>query len=206
MIAENTPEWFAARVGIPTASLLSDIMSNERGNKGGPGAPFFKLVDEKCAEIIAGVIRPTGTSFAAQRGVDLEPLALKVYAEMTGEVIRKPGLLMHKSLRFGASPDAVRVSDGNIVEVKCPESWPAVVRLRCDQDVSDYRDQIQGQLCVTGAAWCDLVVFDDRLPPDSAMTVIRVPRDEKHIARIEERVKLFNEAVQQRVQQFRSIK
>jgi len=201
MIAENTPEWFQARCGLATASLLNAVMSDDKSGKG-PGKPFFTLVDEKVWEEIGGLIHSGGTGFAAQRGVELEPLALKIYAEIMGVSITKPGFVRHKSLAFGGSPDAVR-SDGNLVEVKCPESPAKVVQMRCDQDVSEYRNQIQGQICVTGAEWCDLVIYDDRLPPDSALTVIRVPRDEAHIKRIEARVQMFNDAVKQRVAQYK---
>ena len=68
MIADNTPEWFAARVGIPTASLLADIMSSDRSGKA-PGAPFARLVAEKAVEIL----EHEGTRYirVPQMGADL---------------------------------------------------------------------------------------------------------------------------------------
>lgn len=200
MIAENTPEWFAARVGIPTASLLADIMSSDRSGKA-PGAPFARLVAEKAVEILEGSPRPTTTTWAMQRGIDLEPIALAVYAATVGFDVTKPGLLLIDSPRFGASPDAIR-SDGVCVEVKCPDSpkrlWDA-----CNGDIEEYRDQVQGQLLVTGASRCDLVIFNDRFPPEYALTVFSIERDEKRIEQIRQRVELFNEAVQRSLEEFK---
>lgn len=205
IIPEFSAEWFTARVGILTASLLSEAMRD--GKKAGEfGKPFYSLVDLVAWSELAGQVYSGGTGFAAQRGIETEPLALKCYAELTGFTIHKPGFLMHPRLKFGATPDAIATRpDGktHIVEVKCPETPGKIIALRCDGDVSEYRDQIQGQLMVTGAEFCDLVIYDPRLPPDSAMTVLRVDRDAAHISRIEKRVEAFTNAVQQRVEQFR---
>lgn len=200
MIAENTPEWFQARCGLATASLLNAVMSDDKSGKG-PGKPFFTLVDEKVVEILEGSPRQTPTTWAMQRGVELEPVALAVYAAQVGMSVEKPGLLLIDSPRFGASPDAIR-SDGVLVEVKCPDS-PARLLKACRGDIEEYRDQVQGQMLVTGAKRCDLVIFNDRFPPDIALTIISIDRDQWHIQRIIERVTQFNEAVQRGLTEFR---
>lgn len=200
MIAENTPEWFQARCGLATASLLNAVMSDDKSGKG-PGKPFFTLVDEKVVEILEGSPRQTPTTWAMQRGVELEPVALAVYAAQVGMSVEKPGLLLIDSPRFGASPDAIR-SDGVLVEVKCPDS-PARLLKACRGDIEEYCDQVQGQMLVTGAKRCDLVIFNDRFPPDIALTIISIDRDQWHIQRIIERVTQFNEAVQRGLTEFR---
>lgn len=200
MIAENTPEWFAARCGLATASVLPEIMSSDRSGKA-PGAPFHALVAEKVVEILEGSPRQTPTTWSCQRGVELEPVALAVYAAQVGMTVEKPGLLLIDSPRFGASPDAIR-SDGVLVEVKCPDS-PKRLLAACGGDIEEYRDQVQGQMLVTGAKRCDLVVFNDRFPPDIALTIVGIERDNQHIDRIIDRVLQFNEAVQRGLTEFR---
>lgn len=197
---EGTASWFLARHGIPTCSVLDDVMS-EGKKPGTPGARFLSLVDLKAWEVLSGQTYSGGTGYAAQRGIELEPVALKIYAESRGIELTKPGFMRHPTLAFGGSPDAI-AADGHAIEVKCPETPVQVIRVRLG-DYDCYRDQCQGHMSVTGAKWCALVLYDDRLPPDLALTVIRIDQDEEHIGKIEARVRLFNEAVKQRVDEFR---
>lgn len=191
-ISEQSPEWFSARIGIPTCSVLSDVLSN--GKKAGTvGAAFMTLARIKACERLSGSPDVKGISFAMQRGSELEPMALQAYADATGATLTKPGFVFHATLKFGGSPDAI-TSDGICVEVKCPNSWDQWSKAR-KGDIGDYLDQVQGQLCVTGLSRCDLVIFDDRMPPDLALTIHQVFRDESAISRIEQRVAEFNRAV-----------
>jgi hypothetical protein len=199
-IPEGSADWFTARHGIPTCSVLDDVMS-EGKKPGTPGARFLSLVDLKAWEVISGQAYSGGTGFAAQRGIELEPVALRLYGESRGVKWTKPGFVRHPTLAFGGSPDAI-AEDGHCIEVKAPETPAKVIQARFG-GVEDYRQQVQGQMCITGARWCALVVYDDRLPPDEALTVVRIDRDDAQIAKIESRVQQFNEAVAARVAEFR---
>ena len=121
MIAENTPEWFAARVGIPTASLLADIMSSDRSGKA-PGAPFARLVAEKAVEILEGSPRPTTTTWAMQRGIDLEPAARMAYEADSGLVAEETGFLLADDMPAGCSLDGSVDGFSGIVEISA-RAW-----------------------------------------------------------------------------------
>jgi hypothetical protein len=46
-----------------------------------------------------------------------------------------------------------------------------------------YRAQVSHHLWLTGAAWCDFVTWDDRVwPARQRLHIVRVVRDERHIA------------------------
>jgi len=201
LIIERSQQWYEARCGIPTASVLDAVMSD--GRKAGEfGKPFWSLVDTKAWEMLGHTAYIGGTGYAAQRGTDLEPVAIAAYEERTGVTVNRPGFLLHPTLRFGGTPDGT-IGNTHTLQVKCPETPGKVVALRCDGDVSEYAWQCQGEMLVTGAVFCHLCVFDDRLPEPDRLTVIRVDRDEGAIGRIEERVERFNESVTKRVAQFR---
>jgi hypothetical protein len=50
---------------------------------------------------------------------------------------------------------------------------------------------VQGQLWITGRAWCDFVSFDDRLPKELQLYVQRVERDDVFIANLDLEVRQF---------------
>jgi hypothetical protein len=54
-----------------------------------------------------------------------------------------------------------------------------------------YYNQIQCQLWVTRRAWCDFVSYDPRLPLRKQLLILRVNRDDKMIALMQEEVQKF---------------
>lgn len=204
MIEEGSPEWFAARTGAATCSLLASIMSNGR-KAGEPGAPYFATLDAKAWEIVSGSITPSQDTFAMRRGVELEPVALERYEAETGRLVEKPGFLLHREIRrFGGTPDAITITRPlRCLQVKCPYSVEKITRLRIDRDVSEYFDQVQGEMLITGSEVCDVVIYDDRLPSPYDLTIIEVPADREYQARILERVQRFLADLDARVLAFR---
>jgi hypothetical protein len=99
-------------------------------------------------------------------------------------VLFKSGFVVCKDAPFlGASPDGKVIDAGcsepyGLVEVKCPETKYRVTPLDacsdpkfCSHEVAgipqlkhdhDYYAQIQGQLGVTQAKWCDFVIYTDK--------------------------------------------
>ena len=56
---------------------------------------------------------------------------------------------------------------------------------------TNYYNQIQCQLWVTGRVWCDFVSYDPRLPKRNQLLVIRVERDDALIATMQTEVQQF---------------
>lgn len=204
MIEEGSAEWFRARTGIATCSRLDAIMSSGR-KAGEPGSGYFALLDQKAWEVVAQTITPSQSTFAMQRGVELEAVAIERYEAHTGRLTYKPGLLLHPAIeRFAGTPDALTYDEPKrSIQVKVPFSVDKVVRMRAERDVSEYFAQVQGEMLVSGADVCDLVVYDDRLPQPYDLTVIEVPADRAYQAQILERVQRFLADLDARVQAFK---
>ena len=55
---------------------------------------------------------------------------------------------------------------------------------------------MQTQMAVTDKKWCDFVSFDPRMPERSQLLIVRLPRDEEFIEKIEKEVIKFLEEVE----------
>ena len=100
-----------------------------------------------------------------QRGLANEQIALLEYAVETGYWVDEVGLVVHPAHDWlAASPDGL-VGDSGLVEVKCPASIRSA-------PPEYHHAQVQGQLEITGRAWCDYVQWCDGL-----ISVQRIQRD-----------------------------
>ncbi len=103
---------------------------------------------------------------------------------------------------FGCSPDGVvgetLHSKHNsitpmtgLIEIKCPNTATHIETVLENKAPSKYIPQMQCQMAVTGAKWCDFVSFDPRVPEDLQLLVVRVERDQEYIDSMEVEVKQF---------------
>lgn len=205
MIEPYSPEWFAARVGCPTASMADDLLSDGRGKDPQPGAAFYSAVHRKVWEVLANCTAPQHETAAMRRGLDLEPIALARYAAETGRIVSACGLTSHPMLpRFKGTPDGiVDETPRRIVQVKCPFSAERVVAIGATRDVAEYVAQIQAEMLITGAAVADLVVYDDRLAPPDDLIVIEIAADREMQAKLLDRAHRFCAEVDARVLAYR---
>lgn len=121
-------------------------------------------------------------------------------------LVYKSGLVVCLTSPYlGASPDGKVVDKGcnspfGLIEVKCPETKFMVTPLdacshdgffleNCDgqpklkRDHSYYK-QVQGQLGITGAKWCNFVVYTSR-----GMSIERIPFQEQFWLNLQQRLK-----------------
>jgi putative phage-type endonuclease len=114
--AQRTPEWYAARGDLITASDAAaalDIKPYETYK----GSPRAELLKRKAGTSTANI-----PSAILMHGVKHEDEARDLYVARTGEEVFEFGLLIHPDLPWlGASPDGVTRS-GKLVEIKCPVS------------------------------------------------------------------------------------
>lgn len=179
---QGSAEWLAARAGVFTASTFGDLMAV---TKSGPSTSRIRLITKLAVERITGCAQATFQNDAMRRGNDLEPFARAAYEAHTGELVQTVGLAMHDTLGYvGASMDGLVGPDG-LVEFKCPDNQDKHVQaLRDGSHADEYRWQIQGQLWISGRAWCDAVSYDPRFPDGLQLAIRRVPRDEDAIAKL----------------------
>lgn len=170
---QRSDEWRMARLGRlggSDAKHVIDVLKNGR-----EGAKRRDLRYRLVAERLTG--RPQEDGFVnaeMQRGVDLEPMARAMYEALTGRLVQTVGYLQHPFLMAGCSLDGYAEDFAGIVEFKCPKSATHVTYLRGRQLPADYVPQVAHNLWITGAAWCDFMSFDDRLPDHLQRFLVRV--------------------------------
>ncbi len=173
--AQRTPEWYAARLGVPSASNFEKIITP--GGKA--STQIVGYTNRLIAERIMGKpCDPDEPNSAMQRGTELEPEARDYYSLIAGEIV-ECGFCLHDDHDFGCSPDGLVGADG-IVEIKCPMPWTHVEYLRDGVIPSKYIPQVQGQLLVTGRKWCDFISYH----PDMKPLIVRVEADRDYQAKL----------------------
>lgn len=168
---QGTPEWMAARIGIPTASSFDRIITKT----GKPSASADRYLAKLVAEWYLGCSLDDYVSQFMERGTEMEASAVRFYEFATGVDTQEVGFIVRDDGRCGASPDRL-VGDNGLLEIKCPS--PEVHMTYVLGGLSDeYKVQQQGQLWVAEREWCDLLSFHPVLP----RATVRVFRDEPFI-------------------------
>lgn len=159
-LEQRTPEWHAARCGIPTASGFSKIITST----GKRSTQREKYMYELAGEKMGGIVDETYQSFAMQRGVIMEAEARALY-EFARDSVQAVGFCVSDCGRWGCSPDGLVGNKGG-VEIKCPLIQTHVEYLfKCKEEMPfDYFPQVQGSLFVTGREWWDFVSYFPGLP------------------------------------------
>ena len=165
---QGTDEWLAARLGVPTSSQFSRILSPAKLK---PSASASGYAHDLLAEWLTGLQTDTASSAFMQRGTDLEHRARDWYAVETDTEPVEVGLCLTDDGCVGASPDAM-VGDDGLLEIKCPSAARHIGYL-LDGPGNDYTMQIQGQLWVTGRSWCDFLTYN----PSIAPRIVRIDAD-----------------------------
>lgn len=185
MIEQQSPEWFAARIGKVTASRISDVVAR---TKTGWGASRANYMAELVAEILTGVKYEGYVNAAMQFGIDTEPQARDAYAFYTDAEVDPAGFFLHPIIHeSGASPDGVIGNEG-LVEIKCPNTATHIETLLTGTIDKKYVLQMQWQMACTARKWCDFCSFDPRMPVSMQIFISRVHRDDKCIGDLEKDV------------------
>lgn len=188
MIEQRTPEWMAQRLGRVTASRIADVLAT---TKSGPAASRQNYAAELVAERLTGTHADFYVNAAMQRGTDLEPLARECYSFISGNTVIEEGFVPHPTIAMaGCSPDGLIGNDG-LVEIKCVGTAKHIALLTGGKPEGRYVQQVMWQMACTGRAWTDLAYFDDRLPVEMQMHIVRIDRDEAVIADMEAKVREF---------------
>ena len=196
---QRTPEWYAARVGMFTASSASDMLAKI---KTGEAAARRDLRMRLVLERVTGCAQESPYINAEmQRGIDKEPEAVAAYEALTGNLVRPVGFVAHDTLKAGCSPDGIVGDYEGVVELKCPKSATHLNYLRGGVMPSDYFGQIVHALWITGAKWADFLSFDDRFPDPLQVFYVRVERDEQQIQSYELLARMFLAEIDKEVEE-----
>ena len=173
---QRSDGWFAARLGVPTASSFDRVITPT----GKPSSQIDALINELIAEKLTGQRKEIFVTAAMQRGTDLEPEARRFYEFATDNTVEEIGLCLHDTIDAGASPDGL-VGDDGLLEIKCPSAPVHVEYLRAGILPPKYKAQVMGQLWVTDRKWCDFLSYHPEIKP----FCIRVFRDDDFIKTLE---------------------
>jgi predicted phage-related endonuclease len=183
---QRSMEWYAARAGRLTGSMAHTILM--QGKKKGEESKTRRDYKLQLIEERIGGSAQANTFWTAemQRGVDIEPLAFGMYEALTGQMVQKSGFLQHKVLMAGCSLDGHIGDFSGIIELKCPKMATHLIYLADPNAlVNEYHAQVQHNLWITGAAFCDLVSFDNRLPGNKQMVRERIERADARLPEYE---------------------
>jgi len=176
---QGSQEWLESRLGRPTASNFSKLLTPT----GKPSSSADAYINELIAQKITGELPEFYINDAMARGNELEPAAKTLY-ELTNDVeVVEVGLCLHGTLDCGASPDGLVGDDGGI-EIKCPLPHTHVSYLRDGKLPTKYIPQVQGCLWITGREWWDFMSYH----PSMQDLIVRVYRDEAYIKKLADAV------------------
>jgi hypothetical protein len=181
-LEQGSPEWFNARLGIPTASQFDRIITNKTMKL---SEQSTKYAHQLIAEAWLGIALDAASSGFMQRGVEMEESAVSFYELKRDTDTETVGFVLRDDRRVGCSPDRF-VGENGLLEIKCPSAAVHVGYL-LDAEGIGYRAQCQGQLWLCEREWVDTLSYHPELPP----ALVRQHRDEEFIAKLAAAVDQF---------------
>ena len=185
---QGTPEWHAARLGIPTASMFSAILATGRGGSESKTRRTYLL--KLAGEAITGEPMESYTNSAMERGKEMEAQARDTYAfthDIEPEIV---GFIKGttKNGYVGASPDAL-VGTTGMLEIKTTAPHLLIDLHEDGRFPATHVAQCQGGMWLAKREWIDLMVYWPKMPP----FIQRLRRDEAYISALESAVREFND-------------
>lgn len=192
---QNSPEWYKARLGIPTASAFSKIIAST----GKASTQAGDYMNTLLAEWMAGEpLESWEGNQWTERGHELEQDARSFYEMRNNVDVKQVGFVTNDIA--GCSPDGLVGEDGG-TEFKCPSPGIHVKYLLAGKLPSAYIPQVQGSLWVTERDWFDFVSYHPVL--DSM--IIRVNRDGKYISLLSEAITKFTDQMLEKQHQLKEL-
>lgn len=192
---QGTPEWYAARLGIPTASEFSTVMA--RGRDGGSSLTRKTYMMKLAGERLTGLPMDSYSNGHMERGKEWEAEAREKYAFDTETDPEIVGFLRRGDM--GCSPDSLIGERGGL-EIKTKAAHLHIEALLRDDIPPEHRAQLQGFLLVTERDWIDLAIYCRKLP----LVTRRVLPDRDYIANLKGEIDRFNDELAAMVERVRT--
>jgi putative phage-type endonuclease len=196
-IDQRSEAWYDARCGRVTGTRFGDLVAGESTKT------YKSLVSDITCEIITHRQEEGYTNNVMEHGIETEPEARVEYETITGVKVTEAGFIIpdedHKYHEWiGISPDGL-LSDG-MIEIKCPIMRTHLEYIEANKLPAEYRHQVQGQLFVTGLAYCDFVSYVEDMKP----FIIRVNPDPELFKEFEMRLDKLIEDVTAKLNKYNS--
>lgn len=164
--------WWALRRGVPSASEFHNIITAAKGEPSKSQLPYIcRLIADKLSLSYGEVEEHVSAAMA--KGSETEPEARRWYSFQHDVDVREVCMCFSECGRFSCSPDGLIGEDG-VLELKCPLPHTHVAWLLDNKLPDDHKQQVHGQLVVTGRKYVDFMSYAPGIPP----FLIRVEPDE----------------------------
>jgi len=178
-----SPEWFTAKCGTPSASGFDKIVTS----KCEPSKQAEKYLYQLAGERITGIKEETHQTPAMARGVEMESEAKDLFRMIKEVEVKEVGLCYpDEDKRYLCSPDGILASSQGL-EIKCPLLHTQVKYLLDNKLPTDYVQQVQGSMLVTGFQSWYFMSYYPGMPP----LVIELPRDDGFCAKLKVELDMF---------------
>lgn len=169
---QYSPEYWAVRRGVPTASNASRIITPAKAVMSSQAEAYAcELIAEKYDAYYG--IQDEYVTAAMKNGTIMEPEARRFYEFEMNCDVQQVGFVLTDDGRFGCSPDGLVGEDGGL-ELKSPTTATHVRYLIKGGVPLEYLPQIHWSLIVTGRKFWSFMSYCPGLPP----LLVRVEPDE----------------------------
>lgn len=193
-VEQGSEQWLQARAGKITASRSKDARDFLKTGK--PSSKQTAYAAQVAVERLAQ--RPIDQGFQnwqMREGQVQEPEARLAYEANTGNLVQEVGAIETEDGLFLYSPDGI-VGDDGLLEIKSLFSAERICQIIGDGDVSDFIDQCNFGLWLTGRQWIDLCIWAPSLAPIGLeLTIHHITRDEAAIEALEADLMAFSKLV-----------
>lgn len=178
---QGSDAWLADRCGRLNGSEVSAIFAKIKTGEAAARSDLrYKLVLER----LTGT--PESRDFTNKEmewGHEQEPHARMALEMETGLTIRESGYTYLPDTMAGCSVDGFVEDAGRfgIAEFKCPKSRTHIGYIDGGVLPALYVPQVEHNMWITGAQFCDFMSFDPRFPEKLKCFHIRVERDQERI-------------------------
>lgn len=197
-VEQGSEAWHQLRCGRITASKFKDLMA------GLDTATYKGLINNVVGEILSETTDETYSNAIMERGIELEPEAALFYSEIKEIEIKEIGFVTNHDIHseyIGVSPDRVLPEVNGILEIKCPLMKTHVDYLTKGKLPNEYKWQVQGQLLITGAKYCDFMSYYPGIKP----FILTVYPDDKMQTQLKERIELSVSEIKKTVKYIESL-
>ena len=193
-IQQGTDEWFAARCGVITASVVG-LLITPKTIKPATNDTSRGLTAQLVAERITGHVEPMHETSDMLRGTLDEPYARDIYSEHYAPAT-EVGFMVRDDwgFRIGYSPDGL-VGDDGLIEIKSRKQKIQLRTIIEDAVPLENMAQIQCGLLVSGREWLDYVSYSGGMP----LYVKRVYPDINWFTAIKDAVTAFEDNASQMI-------
>lgn len=195
-IEQGSQEWLDLRLGVITASRVSDILSEPRSKADKEAGKLSESSKSYMMQLISEICIKEHKQLYGKPldwGVEHEDTARSVFEFMHDKkVIETPFIFGDEELRYGCSPDGL-VDKNSGLEIKCPYDNAVFLKFKLlgiDGIKPEYMAQVQFSMWVTNRESWHFVNYDPRMPRDNLHSVL-VHRDPAYMQKFDTMIPAF---------------